>query len=150
MKKLLIIAVIIIGGARFGFKYLNISIPNLINEKSETSQTYNPQSKQVAYRIPSSGSRFSGYGKVSRILSDDKIGSKHQKFILTLPSGQTVLIAHNIDIAERVPDLKTGDTIYFSGIYESNSRGGVVHWTHHDPRGRHVAGWLKKNGSIYQ
>ena len=34
--------------------------------------------------------------------------------------------------------------------YDSNPKGGVIHWTHHDPDGKHVAGWLKHNGIVYQ
>jgi hypothetical protein len=43
-----------------------------------------------------------------------------------------------------------GDTVEFSGQYEWNSQGGVVHWTHHDPAGEHRAGWLKHRGVTYQ
>jgi hypothetical protein len=60
------------------------------------------------------------------------------------------LIAHNIDIAQRINNLTIGDTIYFSGEYVWNEKGGLVHWTHHDPRGRHESGWLKHNGTTYQ
>ncbi|WP_442957776.1 DUF3465 domain-containing protein [Polaromonas sp.] len=27
-------------------------------------------------------------------------------------------------------------------------RAGVIHWTHHDPGGRHVVGWLRHGGRI--
>ena len=74
----------------------------------------------------------------------------HQKFILKLSSGQTLLISHNIDMAPRINSLKKGDTIDFYGEYEWNSKGGVVHWTHHDSRGNHVGGWLKHNDVTYQ
>jgi hypothetical protein len=91
-----------------------------------------------------------GTGMVSRILSDDDNGSRHQRFILRLPSGQTLLVAHNIDLAPRIDDLDVGDTVAYSGEYEWNPQGGVVHWTHRDPAGRHVAGWLKHDGRVYQ
>lgn len=81
---------------------------------------------------------------------DDTNGSRHQRLILRLASGQTLLIAHNIDIAPRIAALKSGDPIAFYGQYEWNAEGGVIHWTHRDPNGQHVAGWLKHNGMIYQ
>ncbi len=89
-------------------------------------------------------------GVVTRILSDDNDGSRHQRFILTLASGHTVLIAHNIDIAPRLNSLREGDQVIFSGVYEWNEKGGVVHWTHHDPSGRHGGGYLQHNGQYYQ
>jgi hypothetical protein len=97
-----------------------------------------------------SGTQVQGSGVVTRILSDDDEGSRHQRFILRLPSGQTVLIAHNIDLAPRVDGLKEGDTVAFNGEFVWNSKGGVVHWTHRDPSGRHVAGWLKHQGQVVQ
>ena len=97
-----------------------------------------------------SGSLTRGSGVVTRILSDDNDGSAHQRFILKLPSGRTVLVAHNIDLAARIATIRIGDTVEFYGEFETNPRGGVIHWTHHDPRGFHVDGWLKHNGRTYQ
>jgi len=97
-----------------------------------------------------SGVQAEGDGIVIRILSDDNVGSRHQRFILKLQSGQTLLIAHNIDLAPRLSKLRKGDAVAFNGEYEWNSKGGVIHWTHHDPNGYHEAGWLKHNGQIYQ
>lgn len=91
-----------------------------------------------------------GQGIVRKLLSDDNDGSRHQRFILELASGQTLLMSHNIDLAPRVVGLRLGDTVSFNGEYEWNAKGGVIHWTHHDPRKRHPAGWLKHNGRIYQ
>jgi hypothetical protein len=97
-----------------------------------------------------SGQQVRSQGEVIRILSDDNDGSRHQRFILRLSSGRTLLIAHNIDLAPRVASLRTGDTVAFYGQYESNDKGGVIHWTHHDPQGRHADGWLEHNGRRYQ
>lgn len=91
-----------------------------------------------------------GSGLVDRVLSDDNDGSRHQRFIVRLDSGRTVLIAHNIDLAPRVPNLEKGQLVSFFGEYEWNERGGVIHWTHHDPRGRHVGGWIDYKGRRYQ
>ena len=91
-----------------------------------------------------------GQGEVVRILADDIDGDRHQRFILRLNSGQTLLVAHNIDLAPRLPRLREGDLVQFFGEYEWNEEGGVIHWTHHDPQGRHQAGWLKYRGATYQ
>ncbi len=103
-----------------------------------------------AYESQKSDLQVGGSGAVIRILSDDVDGSRHQRFILRLSSGQTVLIAHNIDLAPRIPHLTEGDLVEFFGEYEWNNKGGVIHWTHSDPQGRHVAGWLKHQGRTYQ
>jgi len=97
-----------------------------------------------------SGERLETSAVVERVLPDDNDGSRHQRFIVRLPSGQTLLIAHNIDLAPRVARLERGDTVTFAGIYEPNNKGGVVHWTHHDPSGRHPGGWIEHNGERYQ
>jgi hypothetical protein len=88
-------------------------------------------------------------GVVDRLLADDRDGSRHQRFILRLPSGQTVLVAHNIDLAPRVP-LGRGDPVVLRGEYEWNERGGVLHWTHHDPEGRRPGGWSRLGEQIYR
>ena len=94
--------------------------------------------------------QVAGTGVVTRVLPDDNDGSRHQRFILRLADGQTVLVAHNIDIAPRVAGLERGDTVSFYGEYEYNESGGVIHWTHHDPGGRHVIGFLEHAGRKFQ
>lgn len=89
-------------------------------------------------------------GTIIRVLSDDSKGSRHQRFIVRLGSGQTLLLAHNIDLAPRIEGLRTGDVVSFCGEYEPNAKGGVIHWTHRDPAGRHPAGWIRHNGRTYQ
>lgn len=105
---------------------------------------------QQAYDNHQSDVQIKSSGKVVRILQDDNKGSRHQKFILKLQSGHTILIAHNIDLAPRINSLSTGDYVQFYGEYEWNRKGGVVHWTHKDPRNKHLNGWLKHQGILYQ
>ncbi len=111
-----------------------------------------PDDQQIgrAYENRQSNLQVRGEGIVRRVLSDDTRGRRHQRFILELASGQTLLVAHNIDIAPRIEGLRQGDTVAFYGEYEWNDRGGVIHWTHHDPDGRHADGWLKHDGITYQ
>lgn len=88
-------------------------------------------------------------GGVARVLADDNKGSRHQRFIFELESGHTVLVAHNIDLAPRVP-LGRGDSVEVKGEYEWTEQGGVLHWTHHDPQRRHEGGWIKHSGETYE
>ena len=121
--------------------------------RSDDSAAFTNQNDTVlsdAFNERLSGVQAVGNGTIIKILSDDNEGSRHQRFILKLQSGQTLLIAHNIDLAPRLSKLREGDTVAFNGEYEWNSKGGVIHWTHHDPNGYHEAGWLKHNGQIYQ
>lgn len=105
---------------------------------------------QQAFSNGTSNIQVEGKGSVVKLLQDDTQGRKHQKFLLKLASGQTVLIAHNIDLSTRIENLNVGDEVAFYGEYEWNNKGGVVHWTHHDPSGQHINGWLKHQGKTYQ
>ena len=105
---------------------------------------------QHAFANGQSDVQVKGAGIVKKLLRDDNDGSRHQKFIVILGSGETVLISHNIDLAPRIDGLKEGDRVDFYGEYEWNSKGGVIHWTHDDPNGRHVGGWIKHGGRTYQ
>ncbi len=103
-----------------------------------------------AYENRLSNLQVEGSGLVEKVLRDDVEGSRHQRIILRISAGQTVLIAHNIDLAPRVENIKKGDKLEFFGEYEWNNKGGVIHWTHRDPAGKHVDGWLKHQGNMYQ
>jgi hypothetical protein len=103
-----------------------------------------------AFANGTSGIQVEGEGIVIRVLPDDLNGQRHQRFIVQLASGQTLLMTHNIDIAPRIDGLKVGDSVRFNGEYVWNEKGGIIHWTHHDPQGRHVAGWIKHNGRTFK
>ena len=87
-------------------------------------------------------------GFVVRLLSDDDEGLRHQRFVIDIGNRQTLLIAHNIDLAERVP-IGMGDRLHVRGMYEWNELGGVVHWTHHDPQGEEEGGWVRYRTKVY-
>lgn len=144
MKKIvfLIIAVVV------GYGYVqekDIYIPGLSSLSVSSDSTI-----QNAYNNRQSDLQVQGVGVVTSVLSDDLEGSRHQKFILRLGTGQTLLVSHNIDLAPRVSGLTVGDTDEFYGEYEWNSKGGVIHWTHHDPNNNHVGGWLKHGDRTYE
>jgi hypothetical protein len=102
------------------------------------------------FRAQRSGDLVESQGVVAKVFSDDLRGSRHQRLLVRLASGHTVLISHNIDLAARVENVGPGDPIVFRGEYAWNDKGGVVHWTHHDPDGRHPGGWLRHDGRTYR
>ncbi|MDD2790551.1 MAG: DUF3465 domain-containing protein [Sulfurimonas sp.] len=134
------------------FNYLSTNTPHSppTHEPSKTHELSTKSSISEAFKRKQSDLQVQGEGIVIRLLKDDLQGLKHQKFLLRLKSGETILIAHNIDLAPRINDLKKGDSVAFYGEYEYNEKGGVLHWTHHDPKQRHENGWLKHNNKIYQ
>ncbi|AGF78273.1 Protein of unknown function (DUF3465) [Desulfocapsa sulfexigens DSM 10523] len=105
---------------------------------------------EAAFANQQSDLQIQGRGIVKKVLPDDREGTQHQKFILQVDPDQTVLVAHNIDVAARLEGLEAGDTVEFYGEYEWTAQGGVIHWTHRDLDGRHTDGWLRYNGKTYQ
>lgn len=120
-------------------------------QRNETTLSNNGvDTVKAAYEQRQSNVQVQGSGRVKAILRDDNDGSRHQKFILVFKNGLSILVAHNIDLAPKISNLNKGDIVEFYGEYEYNSKGGVLHWTHRDPQGRHEGGWLKHDGQIYQ
>ena len=104
---------------------------------------------QIVFGRRDSGAWIEGSGIIRRLLRDDDEGSRHQRFVLDMRNGQTLLIAHNIDLAKRIP-VSIGDRIKFRGMYEWNDLGGLVHWTHHDPMGIEQGGYIDYRNQHYQ
>jgi len=124
-------------------------------EPPQTSSLANPNQQQVLQKIraaadnPDAQFWLSIQGKVIKLLKDDRHGSQHQKFLIQLAPDITLLVAHNIDLAKRIP-VRVGDQINLRGRYEWNNRGGMIHWTHHDPKGKKQGGWIKLYGKTYR
>lgn len=121
-------------------------------ELTDAANTAGGGDAQVAqlFAEERSGDVIESSGRVVAVLPDDDRGSRHQRFLLELESGMTLLVAHNIDLAPRIPGIRKGDRVAFRGQYEWNPKGGVVHWTHHDPDGRRPGGWLSHDGETYR
>ena len=119
------------------------------NQSADHDITVADNVVQQAYAARRSGQWLETSGHVGRVLSDDNEGARHQKFVLELDDGHTVMVAHNIDLAERIP-VRRGLALAVRGRYEWNDRGGVIHWTHHDPDGRIQGGWIMLDNVSYQ
>ena len=106
-----------------------------------------------AFQAKQSERQVQGCGTIIKALPDDNEGSRHQKILIELTDvtpKQTLLLVHNIDLAPRVADVAKGTPTSFYGEYIYNDKGGLVHWTHHDPAARHQGGWIDSNGVRYE
>ena len=148
MKRLL--PLLVIFAAAYFYQAFNGSDDWSLSRGAPTTTAAAPPSSPATTTALVDGRQAKGSGTVVRVLSDDNDGSRHQRFILRLAGGRTLLIAHNIDLAPRIPGIREGDTVEFYGEFRSNPQGGVIHWTHHDPQGRHPGGWLRHKGRTYQ
>jgi len=153
MKRLLLAAVIaiacLVGVTQSGCS--TTALPAGTGADSQaTSVSAGDASLAQAFAERASNLEVEGQGTVSKLLTDDTAGARHQRFIVRLASGQTLLVTHNIDIAPRVSSLRVGDTVTFKGEYEWNAQGGLIHWTHHDPTGSHATGWIRHGDRTYQ
>jgi len=123
---------------------------DMVTVNTRTHQRSNDNQKILSlFQAKRSDEWVTAYGRVARVLADDNQGSRHQRFLMDIGYEKWLLIAHNIDLAPYVP-LKQGDEIIVHGEYEYNAKGGVIHWTHHDPRGYKEGGYIELNNKRYE
>jgi hypothetical protein len=117
------------------------------------SATQNPDDAAVctAYAAQRSGVEVVAGGTVSRDLGV-RAGrsSPHEGFLLRLDSGckLVVRVEANTDFTGTIA-LSPGERVAVKGEYEYYPLGGVIHWTHRDPRGRHENGYISAGGAMY-
>ena len=85
----------------------------------------------------------SGEGRVARLLEDDLEPPCHQRFIIADENGRTLLVVNNIDGWPRLAGVSIGNRVSFQGEFIANGEGGLVHWTHPDPKGFRPGGFVK-------
>jgi hypothetical protein len=85
---------------------------------------------------------------VTQVLPDDLIGSKHQKWIVQLEDGSSLLCVYNSDMGDRIP-VQVGQTMSLGGQYIWDRGGGLIHWLHADPQHRRPDGYVLLNGTTY-
>jgi hypothetical protein len=99
-----------------------------------------------------SGAEVTVEGAVVRVLATHS-GAQgvHEQFIVAVRANnaeQDVLVADNISIGRAAP-VHTGDDVTVRGELAIDPSGPVIHWTHHDPRGRHQSGFVRLGGVLY-
>ncbi len=91
-------------------------------------------------------------GSVTRVLGEQAGRvSPHEGFLMRLGSScaLVVRVEANTDFTGSIP-VSNGQRVVVKGEYEFYPRGGVIHWTHRDPRGRHEGGFVQTAGRLYE
>ena len=106
-----------------------------------------------AWRSGQSHLEVTASGSVARVLGlRNGPSGEHEGFLLHLRGaeghGLTVRVEDNTDITGPM-DVHAGDDAVVRGEYIYDPRGGIIHYTHHDPRGHHVSGYVRVNGRTY-
>ncbi|MBV8637898.1 MAG: DUF3465 domain-containing protein [Candidatus Eremiobacteraeota bacterium] len=107
----------------------------------------------AAYATQGSHGEVVASGVVRHVLGTRRGPSgEHEGFLLQLDGDCDLLlrVETNVDLTGPVP-LHDGERVIVKGEYEFDPMGGVVHWTHRDPRGHHPDGYVKADdGKVYQ
>lgn len=148
---ILVLATVLYAGRQTGFLIGPRETPPEGAPPTTTTTTSEVGGTEVgeAFAARRSGVMLTAAGRVVALLADDTEGTPHQKFLIEVAPGHTVLVSHNLDLAERIP-LAKGDAVEVRGQYEWNEKGGVLHWTHDDPAGRHPEGFVEHAGVRYR
>ncbi len=102
-----------------GILYFYVQDSYSVSDRSESNLSEGSATIKDLFDRQVSGELVQFSGTVTRQLPDDNEGSRHQRFIVSLDSGQSILVSHNIDLAQRVP-IETGDSVGIRGEYEWN------------------------------
>lgn len=120
---------------------------------SACSTTQTPDDRVLcdAYSAGRSHVEVVADGTVTRVLGVQQGRvSPHEGFLFRPASGCTITIRveANTDFTGPIP-IAPGDRVTVKGEYEYYPLGGVIHWTHRDPRGRHEGGYIETGGKLY-
>lgn len=76
-------------------------------------------------------------------------GLTHEAFDVRTPSGLQAEVVDNVDIGPRIP-VHPGEPVTVRGEYVRDAGAThIVHFTHHDPSGRHAGGFVDAGGRRY-
>jgi hypothetical protein len=107
----------------------------------------------TAWRAHESRVEVTAEGSVARVFGvREGPSGMHEGFLLHLRGsaghGLSVKVEDNTDITGPIP-LQPGDELELRGEYIYNDLGGLIHYTHHDPSGRHAGGYIQVGGKTY-
>lgn len=139
------------GSAKVSRRAIGLTAATFALAACAATQSPNDAALCAAYSDGRSGVEVVADGKVTRVFGivQGRV-SPHEGFLFRLASGCSVVVRveANTDFTGPIP-LTVGERVAVKGEYEYYPRGGVIHWTHRDPRGRHENGYIEAGGHSY-
>ncbi|MDE2483427.1 MAG: DUF3465 domain-containing protein [bacterium] len=104
------------------------------------------------YGTQRSGDEVIATGHVIDVLGERAGRSgEHEGYLVKLDGNCDLLVKVETNTTITGPiALRPKERVVVKGVYIYNPLGGLIHWTHHDPRGRHVGGYVTAGGTSYQ
>ena len=87
-------------------------------------------------------------GRILAALPDSDGRFRHQRFIVGCSDGLSLLIVNDVTVGQRIP-TQIGGRVIVRGQYVWDSRGGLIHHTHHSDTGG-TDGWIFVGSRVYR
>lgn len=105
---------------------------------------------EFLYKQQRGGVLVSSIGRIAKVLKNQQSPYAAQVILIRLSSGRKLLIKHNIEVGQVIPDLVVGEMLAFTGTYSWNSKGGMILSTYQQADKPKLSGWLKYQDITYQ
>ncbi|MCP5077631.1 MAG: DUF3465 domain-containing protein [Psychromonas sp.] len=130
----------------------NAELNDLYNDGDSHSDSLLEGAEHIEflYKQQRGGVQVSSIGRIAKVLSNQHTPYAAQVILIRLRSGRKLLIKHNIEKAQPLPQPVVGETLTFSGIYSWNSKGGMIQSTYQQVDKPELSGWLKYQDITYQ
>ena len=130
----------------------NTELNNLYNDGDSQSDAILAGAEHIEflYKQQRGGTQVTSVGRIAKLFEDQQTPFVAQVMLIRLSSGRKLLIKHNIEKAQRLPNLTVGEMITFNGTYSWNSKGGMVLSTYKNTDQPLRSGWLKYQDVTYQ
>ncbi len=105
---------------------------------------------EFLYKQQRGGVVVSSVGRIAKVLKNQQSPYAAQVILLRLSSGRKLLIKHNIEKAQPIPQPVAGEMLSFAGTYSWNSKGGMILSTYQQTDKPQLSGWLMYQDITYQ
>lgn len=105
---------------------------------------------EFLYKQQRGGVMVTSIGRITKLLENQITPYPAQMVLVRLSSGRKLLIKHNIDKGQPLPELQLGEMLTFSGIYRWNAQGGMILSTYQQAKVATPSGWIKYQDVLYQ